>query len=396
MKITDVKCWLLSAPYAMPGDAERELHLQSGWRSASIIKVETDEGLYDLGEVYSGVYAPETVAALAAQLADAVVGANPSRVAALWHRLRLASYYWGRAGITQSVIGGIEMALWDLQGKRLGLPVCALLGGQAHDHLPAYASGGNDKPAAELQQEMRQYVGDRFRSVKIRINNLPAFADIVATVAVCREALGSGIGLAVDAAQGLAKDPWTVKHALAVARAIESYDILWIEEPTEVAHYDGFREIRRRTSIPVAGGETVTSLVEAEAYLKAEALDIFQPDASLIGGLLVTHRVAEMCQRQGVPIAVHAWSSGVGMMGNYHAAFAAPNCRILEMPSVPNPLRDAFLVEPLQLIDGALPAPRAPGLAVTLPPDLEERYPYRPGTYYRVLGAYDKERSQSC
>ncbi|MCC2629191.1 MAG: enolase superfamily enzyme related to L-alanine-DL-glutamate epimerase, partial [Thermomicrobiales bacterium] len=133
-------------------------------------------------------------------------------------------------------------------------------------------------------------------------------------------------------------------------------------------------------------GETVTSLVEAESYLRAGSLDLFQPDATLIGGIGVFRQVAQLCDRQFLPIAVHAWSGGVGLMGNYHAAFASRNCTILELSNVPNPLRDELLVEPLRLHDGKLAAPTAPGLGVVLAPDLEERYPYRPGSAYRILG----------
>jgi L-alanine-DL-glutamate epimerase-like enolase superfamily enzyme len=224
-----------------------------------------------------------------------------------------------------------------------------------------------------------------YRSVKIRINNLPPDR-IVEKVAFCRKVLGAEIGLAVDAAQGLAKQPWPVKTAIEIARSLEPYDLLWIEEPAEVTNYAGFAEIRRQVRTPVAGGETVTSLVEAEAYLNAGALDLFQPDASLIGGIGVFRQVAQMCERRFLPIAVHAWSGGVGMLGNYHAAFATRNCTILELPSVPNPLRDEVLTEPLRIVDGALQAPTAPGLGVTLPDDLEARYPYRPGSVYRILG----------
>ncbi|QDS98825.1 mandelate racemase/muconate lactonizing enzyme family protein [Adhaeretor mobilis] len=390
MKITDVKCILLSAPYATAGDDERELHLKTGLRSASLIKVETDADLYGLGEVYSGVYAPEAVAALTAQLADAVVGCDPSEILPLWDRMRLASYYWGRMGLSQSVIGGIEMALWDLRGKQLGLPVHELLGGKAHEAIAAYASGGNNKPADELRAEMQGYVKAGFSAVKIRINNLPNIEAIVQKVALCREALGSEIGLAVDAAQGLAKNPWTVKQAIETAIAIDPYHILWLEEPAEVTHYAGFAEIRRNVSMPVAGGETVTSIVEAESYLQADSLDIFQPDASIMGGIHLLRRVAEMCQRRQIPIAVHAWSSGVGIMGNYHAAFASPNCIILELPTVLNPLREELILEPLSLVDGKVRAPSKPGLGVSLPEDLEEKFAYRPGSYYQILGAYNE------
>jgi L-alanine-DL-glutamate epimerase-like enolase superfamily enzyme len=394
LKISSVRCILLSAPYATPGDAERELHLRTGYRPASIIRVETSDGSFGLGEVYSGVYAPETVAALTMQLGEAIVGHDPRCLAALWERMRLACYYWGRMGISQSVVGGIEMALWDLYGKSLGVPVCDLLGGRTHDSLPAYASGGNNKPEDELRAEMIGYAEVGFRAVKIRINNLPNLDAIVEKVGICREALGNNIGLAVDAAQGLAQRPWTVKQAIAIARAIEPFDLMWIEEPAEVSNYEGFAEIRRRISIPVAGGETVTSLPEAEAYLNADALDLFQPDASLIGGLSVFRKLADLCDRRHIPIAVHTWSSGVGIMGNYHAAFASRNCSIVELPSVPNPLRESTLQEPLELKRGNIPAPCSPGLGANLPDDLEREYPYRPGSYYQILGAHDCQLSE--
>lgn len=389
MKITAVKCLLLSAPYATPGDAERIYHLRTGMRSASIIKVETDDGLYGLGETYSGVYAPEAVAALVHQFQECLLGQDASNVVPLWHRMQLSCRYWGRMGLSQSVLGGIEMALWDLLGKKLGLPVHALLGGKVHDAIKAYASGGNDKPEEELRAEMKGYLQDGFTAVKIRINNLPKLEDIVSKVAICRDALGLEVDLAVDAAQGLARNPWSINKAVEIAEAISPYRILWLEEPAEVTNYSGFAEIRLRVSIPVAGGETVTSLTEAEAYIHSRALDLFQPDATLIGGLTAFRQVADMCHQRQIRVAVHTWCSGVGIMGNYHAAFASPNCDILELPNVPNPLRDEFLVEPLKLVDGKILAPNSPGLGVTLPDNLEEKYAFKPETYYKILGALD-------
>jgi len=383
MKITALKCVLVSAPYAAPGDAEREIHLKTGYRPATFIKVETDEGVYGLGETYAGVYAPETVREFVAQLEYDILGGNPLNTAELWNRMRISNYYLGRMGICQSVIGGVEMALLDLKGKVLGVPVYELLGGKVHDQIPAYASGGNNKPYPELEREMRNYLELGFKAVKIRINHLRDLDHIEEKVAFCRQVLGKDAGLAVDCCQGLAKNPWTVKYAVEVARRLEKYDLLWMEEPTEVTHYAGYAEIRRRIAIPVAGGETVTSLTEAEAYIHADALDLFQPDASVIGGLGILRRVAQACERRQIPIAVHAWCGGVGILGNYHAAFASPNCRFLELPTVPNPLRDEMLTEPIRLVDGMVQAPTAPGLGVHLPEGLEEKYPYRPGSVYR-------------
>jgi L-alanine-DL-glutamate epimerase-like enolase superfamily enzyme len=221
--------------------------------------------------------------------------------------------------------------------------------------------------------------------VKIRINFLTP-EQIVEKVAFCREVLGATVDLAVDAVQGVARKPWTLQESLAVVRSLEPYRVLWVEEPCEVTDYAGFAEVRRQTELPIAGGETVTSLTEAEAYLKAGALDLFQPDAAMLGGLGLFREVAQRCEREGVNIAVHTWAGGVGIMGNYHAAFASKNCVILELPNNPYPLREEFLVEPLDVSDGTVHAPTAPGLGVKLPDDAERRYPYRPGSFYRVLG----------
>jgi L-alanine-DL-glutamate epimerase-like enolase superfamily enzyme len=101
-----------------------------------------------------------------------------------------------------------------------------------------------------------------------------------------------------------------------------------------------------------------------------------------------------MCERKFIKIAVHTWAGGVGIMGNYHAAFASPNCTILELPNNPYPLREEFLVKPLTLVDGGINAPTEPGLGVKLPEDVEKRYPYRPGSFYSTVG-YPKKNLAS-
>ena len=396
MKIKSIRCILLSAPYATPGDDEVRLHLRSGLRSASIIRVQTDSGDFGIGETYAGVYAPEAVKALVEQFEADLVGIDALDVRAAWERIHLASRYWGRFGLSQSVIGGFEMALWDLQGKCQNKPVHTLLGGPCHDAIPVYASGGNTKPEPELREEMAGYRQQGFNTVKIRINNLPELDQIVKKVAICREALGDDCELAVDAAQGLAKEPWSVEYALMVARAIEPYHILWLEEPAAVNDIRSYATIRAESPIRIAGGETATSVYEANAYIEADALDLFQPDAALIGGIGVLRSVADLCWERSIPIAVHAWSGGIGMMGNYHAAFASPGCKYLEVPSVPNPLREDLLAEPVVIVNGMINAPTAPGLGVKVPDDIESLYPYQRGTHYKVLGAYEQVRSYRC
>ena len=172
MRISAVRCILLSAPYATVGDAEREQHLASGYRAAALVKIETDEGLYGLGEPFAGSFAPLVVREIVMQTADLLVGASPLDIASCVQRVQNAIRYWGRAGLVQGVVGAIEMALFDIKGKAAGLPVHELLGGQAATALPVYASGGSDKPEADLRREMKAYAAAGYSAVKIRVINL--------------------------------------------------------------------------------------------------------------------------------------------------------------------------------------------------------------------------------
>lgn len=278
-----------------------------------------------------------------------------------------------QSGLRAQVMSGLEIALWDLRAKAMGVPVYQLLGGRIHDSLPVYASGGNDQPPEGLKDELEKAVDDGFRSVKIRIGRLDP-SEAAKKVGFCRSVIGPDIGLAVDGTC------WsrTVKEALTTVRSIEEFDILFLEQPLRLDCMAEMAELRRRTDIPIASGEEVTSLEEVEGYLEAGAVDLFQPDASYIGGINRFRQAAEMCARRGIPVAVHSWAGGVAMMANYHAAFAIPNCTIVECSVVPNPLRDAFLVEPLRIQNGLLfPPPDVPGLGIAIPEDVESLFPFQ-------------------
>ena len=369
MKITAVKCVLVSAPYARSGDIERDVHgFGKGLRPASFIVVETDKSLTGVGEAYAGVYAPAQVRVLVESYEPMLLGQDPLD----WNLLERGRGLHGQVGLRQNVISGIEIALWDLRGKALGVPVYQLLGGKVHDALPVYASGGNDQPWEMLREELIGSLETGYRAVKIRIGRLSP-EQAVKKVAFCRDVLGAGISLGVDATCSIP----TTKQAIQIARSIEPYDIHFFEEPINRHNFAGMAEIRREVSMPVAGGEGVTSLDEVEGYLIAGSVDIFQPGATVAGGITAFRRVAQLCERYFVPVAVHAWASGVGLMANYHAGFTLPNCQMLECSVVPNPLRDELLVEPLHIIDGMMQAPPAvPGLGVVLPDDLESKYPF--------------------
>jgi L-alanine-DL-glutamate epimerase-like enolase superfamily enzyme len=345
-----------------------------------LVKVSTEDGLYGLGETYAGTFAPEVVRAVVQFYRPYLVRQDASDIAGLWRRCHSSMLYWGRSGIAVASLSAVEAALWDVCGKAAGKPAYELLGGPAHRALPRYASGGMEADPSRLREEQVGYCAAGYRATKIRTGVNPEADYEKATLA--RQAIGATLGLACDAVQGSNPRPWPASRAIEAGRRLAPLDLLWYEEPCAATDVEGYVRCRRELDMPIAGGESCTTLHEARHFLDAEALDIIQPDASWIGGLLEMRKVGAYAEACGVEVAVHAWGSGGTVMSNYHVGFAMPNCRWLEYPTLPNPLITELLVEPLEIRDGLVQPPSAPGLGLAISSEMAAHYPYRPDHHY--------------
>ena len=377
MKITKVEGLLLSA--ALP---EKDIVRWSGGEivvaHAALVRIETDEGVSGLGDTYAGGwFYPRAAQALLEHFEPLLLGEDPRDVPRLAHNLWSKSQYWGRVGAAVNAISAIENALWDIAGKACGMPVWQLLGGLAHESLALYASAGLDKAPKHTVSELEAYVEQGFNAVKIRVST--DLTRAVDKVRLCRETLGDNVELMVDAVMGSHPDPWRAKDAIRFARAVEAFDVSWLEEPCAAWDIDGHAQVRRATTIPVSGGETSYTVHEYRRFLDAQALDIVQPDACTSGGLLECTRIAALAGARGVRVAPHAWGSAATVLANLHWAFTCPSVFIHEYPTWGFPLRDALLVEPLRIENGRVYPPTAPGLGVALSRDVIERYPWSGG-----------------
>ena len=197
-----------------------------------------------------------------------------------------------------------------------------------------------------------------------------------------REAVGPEIELATDSHAVQVRGPWGRRDALALARAIEEFDLLFYEEPLRYDDPDGYAELRRQTRIPIAGGESLTGVGEFQDWFRRGALDIAQPDATHVGGIGPCLRVAQAAADHHAGLIVHTGAAiGPGLMANLHVAFASANARFVEYAVAPDNVRAEMLAEPVRLDDGFVRLPTAPGLGVELRPDFVERHPFRPGLY---------------
>jgi L-alanine-DL-glutamate epimerase-like enolase superfamily enzyme len=283
-------------------------------------------------------------------------------------------------------IAGIDMALWDLIGKAVGQPVYRLLG-QFRDRVPAYASAGffrEGEGLAELAKECRAYREQGFKGVKIKVgrnrglspfspmeftagNDLctTTLAEDLERVRVAREAIGPEMALMVDV-----NCSWSSETAVKMARAMESLDVFWLEEPVPTDDVDGSAALAAATSVPIAGYETESGMAGYRNLIDRRAVDVVQVDLAWSGGITEARRIAAYAYAHHLPFAPHVFSSAVNLAASLQLAASIPNGTYFELDRNVNRIRDDLIERPFGIdSDGNLALPDAPGLGITLNDD---------------------------
>ncbi len=391
MKITDVRTTLLTGPCTNDPFLREARKL----RSAAFIEVFTDQGTIGIGETYAGYFAPETVPAIVDFFKPILIGQNVDDIPELWRRMYHCGNFWCRVGLGAIVLNGIEAALWDLKGKLLDKPVHELLGGAKHKRLPCYATGGPaNYPKEKLAKKMDYYFSLGFRGLKVGAGSFTQgegwympkepkeAADFEgAKVAFMRQHAGADAWLMMDAHMGNNRNTtWNVETAIAVAKAVEPYNLFFFEEALHYTDPWGYAELCRATTTPIAGGECLTATYEWKVFTEQDAFDIGQPDASFTGGLGEFMAVAKMLEVRGRKVATHAWGAGGSFMQNLHAGFAASNTCILEIAPNYAGLHSDVIDGGFTMKDGYATPPDRPGLGIVLTDEIKRRYPFVPGS----------------
>jgi L-alanine-DL-glutamate epimerase-like enolase superfamily enzyme len=342
-----------------------------------LVEVDTDTGLTGLGEAKVGVgnlgHYAGVVELIRRELGPAVIGRDPRDIAAIWDALYSGSraHYGvhegrlfptvGRRGITVAALSGIDIALWDIAGRALGVPVWRLLGGKYRDRVAAYASGGW-APVGRIGKQLARYVERGHRAVKMRVGLQDrSVDDSAARVREVRETLGPDVGIMVDA-----HGTWSVRDAMRFARKVDDCDLRWFEEPVSADNVAGLAEVRRATDIPIATGENEQTRFAFRDLIAARAADILQPDVAITGGLTECQRICALAAALELTVAPHLWGSAVLFAAGLHLCVATPCATIVEFSRGENPLLHELVEEPFELVDGSVRAPERPGLGVTL------------------------------
>lgn len=385
IRITDVRCVLLSAPVPENQQFTSDLGTVRAFHAAIVI-VETDAGITGYGEAKGSPVVMKAI--IEHDLKPLLIGQDPTRVRLLWEQMyngtRLGqSLYYGRSQTTATASGermcaisGVDIALWDIAGKALGVPVHRMLGGPVRTQIRAYASGGHGS-VETIGEQAQAYVAKGFTAFKMRVggNDHPRMvAGSSARVHAAREAVGPDVEIMLDAHGSTG-----VTHAKALAAAVEECDIAWFEEPVIYHNLEGMAEVRRSTRVPIATGENLYSRFDFRDLGLARAADVWQPDLAMTGGITEGERIAALASALEAQFAPHVWGSAILWAASLQLAGATPNFSIFEFGQTYNPLLFELLTTPVQVqSNGYVEIPTGPGLGVELIPDAERRFPFDP------------------
>ena len=332
-----------------------------------VVRITTDTGLVGYGEAKAPVAPEATRAVVRDLLAPLIMGADPLDVDVLWERMygsmRLRAH---TSGFLLEAISGVDLALWDVRGKALGVPVCKLLGGTYRDRVRVYASGlpglVDPRDAAartRLEHEARALVARGFRALKLA-GGFGVDAD-VESVRTVRAAVGEGIEIFCDAGGN-----YDVAHAHRLGRALEALGVGWLEAPLPAEHVDGYAQLARALALPIAN-DVVSTRYQVCAFLVRSALDVVQPDVCRAGGLSECRRIAQLADVFGAGIAPHvSIGSPIQFAASAHLAAATPNFLVMEFWTGAAAFARLAPGAPLQITDGVLPVPMGPGLGLTI------------------------------
>ncbi len=373
MKITKVESFLLSDQLAEPFFFSQWTYQE---RKICIVKITTDCGICGWGEGYGPA---SVLQAGIKQLTPLLIGKDPLQQETIWFNLYRKTLDYARRGILVASISALDIALWDIKGKALELPVSVLLGGQHRQRVMPYATGlyfsESNNLTEKLVEEAINYVQQGFKAVKMKVG-YTIEKDVVFVKAI-REAIGKDIKLMVDS-----NHAYSLREAAELSRLIEPYDISWFEEPVSPEFYHHYKSLREKTTIPIAGGECEYLRYGHHQLLKNECVDILQIDICSAGGLTEAKRIAALASTYGIEIIPHTWGTGIA----FHTAlnFIAnlepipgrlfPADCYIEYDRTENGIREQLTIPSIQLKDGYIEVPQRHGLGIEVNEDALQFY----------------------
>jgi L-rhamnonate dehydratase len=382
MKITNVEVLVLKAPgsYQAPeGGGEAY-----GIKYLAVVRVRTDAGITGYADIetqphvaHAIVEAPSEGATPGFQgLKSVLIGEDPFEVERLWHKMYMASVYYGRRGAAIQAISGIDIALWDILGKATGRPVYKLLGGGYRDKVRAYASTLFRAQPSAMAEACRSYLDQGFTAVKF---GWGVFGEDprrdIELVNSARHALGDDVDLLIDTGWYVRRTP---KEAIGLVRRLAPYRPYFVEELLHPEDYDGYAQVADAVDVLIACGEQEATEWGFRTLIERGKVDVIQPDISRCGGLTAARKIvhlAEMHNRLCIP---HAWTSDLLTAASLHLNAFMQRSAFVEFNVTTGPLSREICLNPILMKDGYVAVPQEPGLGVEVDEAALEKYRVKP------------------
>lgn len=355
-------------------DTERDISL-------TMLRVHTDAGVVGLGETYP--LAEMEQAALLGPISDAVLGRDPREITAIRDDLQTYFNYYGHAGAEMRATSALDIALWDIKGQLADAPVYQLLGGACHERIPTYNTcydneyGFREDPVALAESlldegitSMKIWPFDEFaedtRGQRLNSRDLEAGLEPIRRI---YEAVGDQMDVAIEC-HGL----WSLTPAKKIARALEPYDPIWVEDLIRKGNFDAYERLAATTDVPLCISERLIGEYEFSRAIDTGAIDIVMPDLCWTGGLSAGQAIASTAKAAHLPVAPHNSGGPVLHFANAHLAAAIPNLYVMEsVRGRYDGWHRNLVTDGLDVVDGRSDLPTGPGLGTALDESILDR-----------------------
>ena len=372
MKVTDIKTFMVDC-------------FRTNW---VFVKVCTDEGITGVGEA-TLEYKEKALAGAVEHIREYLMGRNPLNIEKHWHDI-YRDAYWRGGPVLMSALSAVEMALWDILGKSLHVPVYQLLGGKVRDNVRIYVNGwfaGAKEPeefAAKAKEAVKRGVTamkwDPFGKNYLNISNAE-LEKALRCVAAVREAVGHGVDLLIEG-HGRFNIPTGIK----IAKELEPFHPMFFEEPVPPDNLEALKAVRDKSPVAIAAGERLYTRWDYKEFFERMAADYIQPDISHAGGIMELRKIAAEAECRYIPFAPHNPSGPVANAATLQLAAACPNFEILEIMYSDVEWRKDITNESLTYKDGYMTIPDKPGLGIEINEEECFKHPYQVHTLRHYTG----------
>lgn len=377
MKIKEVKAYVLESKLK-PEQCFTWAQSHVTKRVAALVEIETDDGITGVGEAF-GFSPMATKTMIESSLKPRLIGENPFDTNRLWDMLYTVTRMEGQKGIAVMALSAVDIALWDIKGKCLNVPVADLLGGRYRDQVGTYPTGLYRKNVPDqtqaLVEEALGYLRQGYKAMKLKIGF--GLEDDLQKIRAIRKAIGPEPRLMLDA-----NCAYNASEAIWLGKRVEELDIFWLEEPIPPEDIQGHIEFKTKVNIMLAAGESEFTRYGFRDLISRRAVDIIQPDLCAVGGYSEMMKIIAMATAWNLRCIPHVWGTAVGLAANLQLQAAMPHFptsltpeeSLMEFDRTANPLRIELVEEEFEMEGTKMKIPRRPGLGITLNKKAVEKY----------------------